>query len=142
MGKKWIYRLKKEDSAYVAQRLNMALEGKAEDRRRALSEYYSETENDPKLVGIWTELEAANPEKTGPSITLTNAELENLVASLCFDNLQREGQKRDANQESKRAAPISGPNQPDYAKGAKQVRKWLFRVDGGEKPFDLIWAWT
>jgi len=39
-----------------------------------LSEYYSEKESDPKLVDIWTELKAAYPEKTDPSITLTNAE--------------------------------------------------------------------
>jgi len=88
MGKKWIYCLKTENFAYVAQRLDIALKGKAEDKRMALSEYYSEI-----LVGIWTELEAAYPEKNGPSITLTNAEGENLVASLCFDNLQKEGQR-------------------------------------------------
>jgi len=58
MGKKWIHRLKKEDFAHVAQRLNVALEGRLEDMRRALSEYYSETENDPQLVDIWAELEA------------------------------------------------------------------------------------
>jgi len=49
MGKKWIYRLKKEDFAHVAQRLNVALEGRLDDMRKALSEYYSETENDPHL---------------------------------------------------------------------------------------------
>jgi len=39
--------------------------------RKALSEYYSETENDPQLVD-----------------TLTNAEGDNLVASLSVDYLQ------------------------------------------------------
>jgi len=38
MGKKWIYRLKKEDFAHVAQRINVALEGRLEDMRKALSE--------------------------------------------------------------------------------------------------------
>jgi len=58
MGKKWIYRLKKEDFAHVSQRLNVALESRLEDMRKALSEYYSETENDPQFVDIWAELEA------------------------------------------------------------------------------------
>jgi len=38
MGKKWIYHLKKEDFARVAQRLKVALEGRLEDMRKALSE--------------------------------------------------------------------------------------------------------
>jgi len=58
MEKKWIYRLKKEDFPHVAQKLNVALETRLDDMRKALSEYYSETENDPKLVDIWAELEA------------------------------------------------------------------------------------
>jgi len=70
MGRKWIYRLKKEDFAHVAQSLNIALDDRLDDMRRTLSEYYSETENDPLLVDIWA----------GPSITLTNAEGDNLVA--------------------------------------------------------------
>jgi len=57
MGMKWIYRLKKEDFAHVAQRLNVALEGRLDDMRKALSEYYSVTQNDPQLVDIWAELE-------------------------------------------------------------------------------------
>jgi len=69
MGKKWIY---------VAQRLNVALEGRLDDMRKALSEYYSETENDPQLVDIWAELEATYYDRAGPSITLTNAEADNL----------------------------------------------------------------
>jgi len=40
MGKKWIYRLEKEDFANVAQRFNVALDGRLEDIRMALSEYY------------------------------------------------------------------------------------------------------
>jgi len=51
MGKKWIYRHKKEDFAHVAQRPNVALEGRLSDMRKALSEYYSETENDPAPAG-------------------------------------------------------------------------------------------
>jgi len=70
MGKKWIYRLKKEDFANVAQRLNVALEGRLDDMRKALSEYYSETENDPQLVDIWAELEATYYDRAGPSNTL------------------------------------------------------------------------
>jgi len=46
MGMKCIYRLKKEDFAHVAQKLNVALESRLDDMRKALSEYYSETEND------------------------------------------------------------------------------------------------
>jgi len=37
MGKKWIYRLKKEDFANVAQRLNVTLDGRLEDMRKTLS---------------------------------------------------------------------------------------------------------
>jgi len=39
MGKKWIYHLKKDDFAHVAQRLNVAVEGRLDDMRKALSEY-------------------------------------------------------------------------------------------------------
>jgi len=55
MGKKWIHRLKKEDFAHVAQRLNVALEGRLEDMRRALSEYYShrrESSQDKKTTAL------------------------------------------------------------------------------------------
>jgi len=79
MGKKWIYRLKKEDFANVAQRLNVTLDGRLEDMRKALSEYYSETDNDTQLVDIWDELEATYHDKGGPNITLTNAEGDNLA---------------------------------------------------------------
>jgi len=95
MGKKWIYRPKKEDFAHVGQRLNVALEGRLEDMRKALSEYYSETENDPQLVDIWAELEAKYNDRAGPSITLTNAEGDNLVASLSFDHMQKEAHWRE-----------------------------------------------
>jgi len=37
MGKKWIYRLKKEDFANDAQRLNVTVDGRLEDMRKALS---------------------------------------------------------------------------------------------------------
>jgi len=63
VGKMWIYRLKKEDFAHVA------LEGRLNDMRKALSEYYSETENDAQLVDIWAELEATYYDRAGPSIT-------------------------------------------------------------------------
>jgi len=75
MGKKWIYRHKKKDFAHVAQRLNVALEGRLDDMRKALSEYYSETENDPQLVDIWAELAATYHDRAGPSITLTPSAL-------------------------------------------------------------------
>jgi len=93
MGMKWIYRLKKEDFAHVAQRLNVALEGRLDDMRKALSEYYSVTQNDPQLVDIWAELEATYHDGAGPSITLTNAEGGNLVASLSIDNMQNEAHR-------------------------------------------------
>jgi len=50
---------------------------------------HRETDNDTQLVDIWAELEATYHDKGGPSITLTNAEGDNLVASLCDDNLQK-----------------------------------------------------
>jgi len=59
MGKKW---LKMEDFANIAQRLNVTLDGRLEDMRKA------------QLVDIWAELEATYHDKAGPSITLTNAE--------------------------------------------------------------------
>jgi len=117
MGKKWIYRLKKEDFAHVAQRLNVA-----------------ETENDPQLVDIWAELEETYHDRAGPSITLTNAEGDNLVASLSFDNMQKE---RESSQDKKTTALTPRPSQSDYAKVAKQVREWSFRFDGAEKPFEF-----
>jgi len=98
MGKKKIYRLKKEDFAKIAQRTNVTLDGRLEDMRKALSEYYSETDNDPQLVDIWAELEATYHDKAGPSITLTNAEGDNLVASLSVDNLQKETNRRESSQ--------------------------------------------
>jgi len=130
MGKRWIYRLKKEDFAHVAQWLNVALDGRIDDIRMALSEYYSETENDPQLVDIWAELEATYDDIAGPSITLTNAEGDNLVASLSFDNMQKEAHRRESSQDKKTAALTPRPSQSDYAKVAKQVREWSFRFDG------------
>jgi len=138
MGKKWIYRLKKEDFANVAQRLNVTLDGRFEDMRKALSEYYSETDNDSQLVDIWADLEATYHDKAGPSITLTTAEGDNLVASLSVDNLQKEANRRKSSQDRKTTALISRPNQSDYARIAKQVREWSFRFDGAEKPFESL----
>jgi len=104
MGKKWIYRLKKEDFAHVAQKLNVALEGRLDDMRKALSEYYSETENDPQLFDIWAELEATYHDGAGPSITFTNAKGDHLVARLSIDNMQKEAHKRESSQDRKTAA--------------------------------------
>jgi len=67
--------------------------GRLEDIRKALSEYYRETVNDPQLVDIWAELEATYHDKADPSITLTNAERDNLVASLSVDNLHKEAHR-------------------------------------------------
>jgi len=94
MGKTWIYRLTKENFAHVAQRLNIALESRLNDMRKALSEYYSETKNNRQLVDIWAELESTNHERADPSITLTNAEGDNIVANLSIDNLQKETHRR------------------------------------------------
>jgi len=126
MGKKWIYRLKKEDFAHVAQMLNVALEDRLGDMRKALSEYYSETEKDPQLVDIWAELEATYHDKAGPSITLTNAAGDNLVASLTIDNLQIEAHRRPRD-----------PASRTMQRSVKMVREWSFRFDGAEKPFGL-----
>jgi len=52
MGKKW---LKMEDFANIAQRLNVTLDGRLEDMRKA------------QLVDIWAELEATYHDKAGPS---------------------------------------------------------------------------
>jgi len=138
MGKKKIYRLKKEDFAKIAQRTNVTLDGRLEDMRKALSEYYSETDNDPQLVDIWAELEATYHDKAGPSITLTNAEGDNLVASLSVDNLQKETNRRESSQDRKITALISRPSQSDYARIGKQVRAWSFRFDGAENPFEFL----
>jgi len=92
--------------------------------RKALSEYYSDTENDPQLVDIWAELEPTYHDRPAPSITLTIAEGENIVAYLSTDNLQKEARMR--------------PSQSDYAKVAKQVREWSFRFDGAVKPSEFL----
>jgi len=93
--------------ANVSQRLNVALDGRLEDMRKALSEYYSETDNDPQLVDIWAELEATYHDKAGPSITLTNAEGDNIVLSLSVDNLQKEANRRKSSQDRKITATSS-----------------------------------
>jgi len=126
MGKKWIYRLKKEDFAQVAQRLYVALVGRLEDMSQALSDYYSETENDQQLVDIWAELEATYHDRAGPSITLTNAEGGNLVASLSFDNIKKKAHSRESRQDKKTKALTPRPSQSDYAKVAKQVREFEY----------------
>jgi len=86
MGKMWFHRLKKEDFAHATQRLNVALDGRLEEMRKALSDLHSETENDPQLV----ELEETDIDRAGTSITLTNAEGENLLTSVSIDSLQKE----------------------------------------------------
>jgi len=138
MGKKWIYRLKKEDFSNVAQGLNVTLDGRLEDLKKALSEYYSETDNDPQLVDIWAELEATYHDNAGPCITLSNAQGNNLVASLSVDNLQKEANRRESSQDRKITALISRPSQSGYARIAKQIREWSFRFDGAEKPFEFL----
>jgi len=106
--------------------------------RKALSEYYSETENDPQIVYIKAELEATYHERAGPSITLTNAEGDNLVASQSIDNMQKDVHRRESSQDRKTAALTPRPSQSDYEKVAKQVREWSFRFDGAEKPFEFL----
>jgi len=86
--------------------------------RKALLEYYSETENDPQLVDIWAELEATYHNRAGPSITLRNAEGDNLVASLSIDNMQKEAHRRETSHDRKTAALTPRPSQSDYAKVA------------------------
>jgi len=83
-------------------------------------------------------LEATYHDKAGPSITLTNAEGDNLVASLSVDNLQKEANRRESNQYRKITALISRPSQSDYARIAKQVLEWSFRFDGADKPFEFL----
>ncbi|XP_043063168.1 uncharacterized protein LOC122319633 [Drosophila yakuba] len=46
-------------------RLRISLYGRTEDMRKALAEYYAETENDPQFAAVWTELEAAYPDRPG-----------------------------------------------------------------------------
>jgi len=116
-----VYRLKKEDYAHVARRLNVTLEVRLDDLRKALSEYYSEMENDPQHVDIWAEPEATYHHRAGPSITLTNAEGVNLVASVSIDIMQKEAHRRESSQDIKTAALTPRPNQSDCAKVAKQV---------------------
>jgi len=113
-----------------AQRPNVTLEGRLDDMRKELSEYYSERENDPQLVDIWAEQEATCHDRADPSIKLTNAEGDNLVVSLSIDNLQKEAHRRESSQDRKTAVLSSRPRQSDYAKVAKQVREWYFRFDG------------
>jgi len=83
-------------------------------------------------------LEATYHDKAGPSITLTNAEGDNLVASLSVDNLQKEANRRESSQDRKITALISGSSQSDYARIAKQVREWSFRFDGAENTFEFL----
>jgi len=83
-------------------------------------------------------LEATYHDKAGPSITLTNAEEDNLVASPSVDNLQKEANRRESSQDRKITALISRPSQSDYARIAKQVREWSLRFDGAENPFEFL----
>jgi len=64
MGEKWIYRLKTEDFANVAQRLNVVLDGRLEDMRKALSEYsrtYEVTVPSEYQVLSWPRIPRARP---------------------------------------------------------------------------------
>jgi len=133
MGKKWTYRLKKEDFAHVAQKLNVALDGRLDDMRMALSEYSSETEKDPQLVDIWAELEATYYDRACPSITLKNAKRDNVVAILSIDSLKKEAHRRESSQDKNSSADLD--TQP---KVAKQLREWSFTCDGAEKPFEFL----
>jgi len=126
MGKKWIYRLNNEDFA------NVTLDGRLEDMRKVLSEYYSETNKYPQLVDIWADLEATYHDKAGPSFKLTNAEGDNLVASLSVDSLQKEASRRESSQDRKITALISRPSQSDYTRIAKQVRMVVQVRRGGK----------
>jgi len=69
-----------------------------------LSEFYSETENDPQFVDFFAELELAFHDRAGMSITLTNAEGDNIVPSLSFDNRQKEAHMKKVSQDRKTAA--------------------------------------
>jgi len=124
MEKKGIYRLKKEDFYHVEQRLNVALEGRLDNMKKAQSEYYSETENDPQLVDIWVELEATYHGGAGPSITLTNAEGENLVASLSIENLQKRTNRRESSHDRKTAALISRLSQSGSTGRKNNLSSW------------------
>jgi len=126
MGKKWIYRLNNEDFA------NVTLDGRLEDMRKVLSEYYSERNKYPQLVDIWADLEATYHDKAGPSFKLTNAEGDNLVASLSVDSLQKEASRRESSQDRKITALISRPSQSDYTRIAKQVRMVVQVRRGGK----------
>jgi len=92
---------KKEDIAHVAQGLNVALEGRLDNMRKALSEYYSKSKNDPQLVDIWAELEATYYDRACPSITLKNAKRDNVVAILSIDSLKKEAHRRESSQDKK-----------------------------------------
>jgi len=61
-----------------------------------------------------------------------------MVASLSFDNMQKEAHRRESSQDKKTTALTPRPSQSDYAKIAKQVREWSFRFDGAEKPFQFL----
>jgi len=89
--------------------------------RKALSEYYSEAENEPQLVDIWAELEATYHDN-----------IDNI------DNMQKEAHRSESSQDKKTAALIPRLSQSDHAKIAKQVREWSFRFDGAEKPFEFL----
>jgi len=104
MVKKWIYRLKKEDFAHAALRLNITVDDRLVDMRNALSECYSETENDPQVVDIWAEVETAYYDKVCPSIALTDAE---------GYNLQKEAHRREITQDRITTAVTSRPSQTD-----------------------------
>jgi len=94
--------------------VNITPDGRLDDVRKTLSEYFSG-------------LEAAYHDRAGPSITLTNAEGDIRVASL-----------RQLSQDRKTAALTSRPSRSNYAKVAKQVHEWSFSFNGAEKSFGYM----
>ncbi|XP_044316728.1 uncharacterized protein LOC123037931 [Drosophila rhopaloa] len=136
MGKGWIYLLKKEDFAKIGAKLGITLEGRTDDKRKALSEYLTRKQDDPRVAEIWAELEEKYDDKPGPTIKLLNPDAEELIASLGVDSMREAGRSRNPRQE--RITGQQRPSTPDYAKVAKQVREWSFKFDGTEKPLEFL----
>jgi len=101
----------------------------------ALSEYFSETENDQRLIDIWAELEATCHDRADPSIS--NAEGDKLVARMSIDNLQKKAYRRGSSQDRKTAALTPRPSKSDYEMVAKQVRDWSLRFEKSANTYGL-----
>jgi len=84
------------------------------------------------------EVEFGNKQLTMSLLILPGVEGDNLVASLRVDHLQKEAHRRESSQYRKITALISRPSQSDYARVAKQFRKWSFRFDWAGKPFEFL----